>query len=125
MWSLRILKSEFRSVCTSCLPIILIEPLSAASRPERQYSKVDLPDPLDPTILTISPRLIVILIPFSTFVIFVLLPWPLRKDLVTFCAMIASITFLSLYQCINLLLRIKYHQLPKLAKTTDRRRIEE
>lgn len=32
-----------------------MEPASAASSPERQYSSVDLPEPLGPTMLTISP----------------------------------------------------------------------
>ena len=54
-WSRRVLDSALRPACTICVPIIWMEPESAASNPDRQYSSVDFPDPLGPTMPTISP----------------------------------------------------------------------
>ena len=47
-WSRRVLDSALRPACTICAPIIWMEPESAASNPDRQYSSVDFPDPLGP-----------------------------------------------------------------------------
>ena len=65
---LRIFASTLRRACTTCLPITSMEPSSAASSPERQYSSVDLPEPLGPTMLTISPTSTLRSTPFSTSV---------------------------------------------------------
>ena len=47
-WSRRVLDSALRPACTICAPIIWMEPESAASNPDRQYSSVDFPEPFRP-----------------------------------------------------------------------------
>ena len=82
-WSRRVLDSALRPACTICVPIIWMEPESAASNPDRQYSSVDFPDPLGPTMPTISPDSTRKLTPRSTSATRRLLPRPMLNDFFT------------------------------------------
>ena len=82
-WSRLVLNRSLRPAPTTCRPITSTEPASAASNPDRQYSSVDLPEPLGPTIATISPAATCRLTPRSTSVARRLLPRPITNDLHT------------------------------------------
>ena len=60
-----------------------MEPASADSSPDRQYSSVDFPEPLGPTMPTISPGSTRRLTPRSTSTTRRLLPLPALNDFLT------------------------------------------